>query len=448
MSIMRSSARLGTALFIAVALGGWGWKGGCDGDSRVAIPSLSVDRASGVLADGEDSVTLTFAITDSLHASKVFANEPVRLLVTGTGNDVTPGSTLMTEGPQGRATFHLSSTVAETKTITVVEPGFEPDSDPSHHSNPVTVEFVPTDRPPHRLGFRFAPGTLTNSDPLPVVEVLFFNEQGRIFPSNAAVTLSLENGPFAPPADPGATPAKLTVAAVSGVARFEGGTFCAKTGVTSLIASVGSVQERVTVAVLGGEPKSLVFQDDAGNQITSLGEVQVATDFGFYVGAMDACVSSTHRFTGTAHFSSTDPSASLPPDREFILGHHRTSFVGRFNTVGDFALEVESPSVVGATASVHVVAGAASALTLSALPDPVVAGDALDLTVGVVDAKGYPASPPAGEATFESTDPSATLPPAGFTGSCTGCVVFRTPGAQTLTARWGTLTGSTATHVQ
>ncbi len=137
-------------------------------------------------------------------------------------------------------------------------------------------------------------------------------------------------------------------------------------------------------------------------------------------------------YTGTVHFSSTDPNAALPDDYTFTANDHGVhTFAGLvLQTAGIryvIAADTADPRIDGVSPGVRVVAATADhfAITTSSA-DPDVAGTPFDVTVTVQDVYGNTVTDYAGTVTFSSGDPyGASLPPDyTFQPSDQGTVIF------------------------
>jgi hypothetical protein len=143
-------------------------------------------------------------------------------------------------------------------------------------------------------------------------------------------------------------------------------------------------------------------------------------------------------YTGTVHFLSTDPNATLPPDYTFTAADHGVhTFVGLIlQTAGIHfvtAYDTVDLRIDGISPGIRVLPAAADhlAVTTSAA-DPQVAGTPFDVSVTVQDAYGNTVPGYIGTVTFSSGDPyGATLPDDyTFTPGDQGTVTF--PGGATL----------------
>ena len=141
-------------------------------------------------------------------------------------------------------------------------------------------------------------------------------------------------------------------------------------------------------------------------------------------------------FSGTIHFSSTDPQAQLPPDTTLTGGVG--VFATTLKTTGTqtfSATEQGNTAVIGTSNSIVVTAVAASHFAIAA-PANAVAGVATTVTVTAIDPYGNTAPSYAGAIHFSSSDTAATLPPESTLSSGIGAfsATFATAGNQTLTA--------------
>jgi hypothetical protein len=119
-------------------------------------------------------------------------------------------------------------------------------------------------------------------------------------------------------------------------------------------------------------------------------------------------------YTGTVHFSSTDPQAELPPDYTFTAADNGThTFSTTLKSAGTQSLtatDVTIPRIAGSESGIAVSPAAAGAFILAA-PANVTAGASFSLTLTVQDAYGNVVTGYVGAVHFSSTDPQAGLPP-------------------------------------
>jgi VCBS repeat-containing protein len=168
-------------------------------------------------------------------------------------------------------------------------------------------------------------------------------------------------------------------------------------------------------------------------------------------------------YTGTVHFTSSDPQAVLPADT--TLSHGVGSFSTTLKTAGVQSVTATDTSapITGALANIRVIAAAAAGLTASALPSPTTAGIANSITVMLRDAFGNVATGYTGAVHFTSSDIQAGLPAdypftASDAGAHTFTVTLKTAGTQSITINdvansslsvkqaGITVTGAAATH--
>jgi hypothetical protein len=151
----------------------------------------------------------------------------------------------------------------------------------------------------------------------------------------------------------------------------------------------------------------------------------------------------TGYYTGTIHFTSSDPRAGLPADYTFTAadaGQH--TFQVALYTAGTQSLtatDTADGTYTGTQSGIAVRPAAFSAFRVSGFSSPVVAGTAGSFTVTAQDAYGNTLPDYAGTVTFSSTDPLAVLP-ADYTftaadgGVHTFSATLATAGPQALTA--------------
>jgi len=153
-------------------------------------------------------------------------------------------------------------------------------------------------------------------------------------------------------------------------------------------------------------------------------------------------------YVGTVHFSSSDPNATLPPDRAFLPADLGQTTVPGFvlKSSGSRSVSASDTLTPGLTGSqaVLVIGGAAVSLSATGFPSSVTAGVAGALTVTATDAYGNVAPSYAGTVAFSSTDPQAVLPQnttftATDAGSRTFPATLKTAGSQSISISDGVL---------
>jgi RHS repeat-associated protein len=158
-------------------------------------------------------------------------------------------------------------------------------------------------------------------------------------------------------------------------------------------------------------------------------------------------------YTGTVHFASSDPQASLPADYTFTSGDGGShTFTATLKTAGTQSLTATDSVVNGVTGTqsgIVVSAAPASSLSVSGFPSPTVAGATQSFTVSARDAFGNVATSYRGTLRFASSDRRAQLPvnyvfTSGDSGTHTFTATLKTAGSQSLTAtdtHSGSITG-------
>ncbi|HET6882496.1 MAG TPA: hypothetical protein VFI31_20180, partial [Pirellulales bacterium] len=148
-------------------------------------------------------------------------------------------------------------------------------------------------------------------------------------------------------------------------------------------------------------------------------------------------------YTGTVHFSSTDPQAALPANYTFTLADQGLHvFIPVLKTVGTQTLSVAdtiNPAFSSTQTGIAVVPGAAATWIVSGWPATGVAGAIQSLTLTAIDAFGNVATNYTGTVHFTSSDILAGTP-ANYTftpfdaGKHTFILSFGTAGLQSITA--------------
>jgi PKD repeat protein len=181
--------------------------------------------------------------------------------------------------------------------------------------------------------------------------------------------------------------------------------------------------------------------------------VTAGTAGSFTVTALDSSGHVDTGYTGTVHFTSSDPQATLPADYTFTgndQGVH--TFSATLKTAGTQSLTATdsvTTAINGGQTGITVAPGAATQLSVSA-PSGATAGQAFSITVTGQDAYGNTATGYTGTVHFTSSDSQATLPAdytftSGDQGVHTFSVTLVTAGSQTITATdtgTGSITGT------
>lgn len=184
-----------------------------------------------------------------------------------------------------------------------------------------------------------------------------------------------------------------------------------------------------------------------GNASVIAGDTLVVT-----VTALNRDGSTNTSYTGTVHFTSSDPSATLPADYTFVGGDNG---VKSFNIVFETAALSQTlivtdtviPYIDGAK-NVEVFPDALDHFTVSGFPDPYqISLGAENFTVTAYDQYNNVKTDYTGTVTFTSSDGAATLPApytflSGDLGSKTFSATLATPGEQSITATDGAVNAS------
>src|SRR5581483_4860598 len=164
----------------------------------------------------------------------------------------------------------------------------------------------------------------------------------------------------------------------------------------------------------------------------------------FTVTARDSFGNTASSYRGTVHFTSSDAYAVLPSNYRFTAtdsGVH--TFNGTLKTAGlqsITATDTVAAAINGSQTNITVVPAAASALTVSGFPSPIVAGTPGNFTVSAKDAFGNVATGYRGTVHFTSNDSKAVLPADyAFTVADNGIhsftAILKTVGTRSITAK-------------
>jgi hypothetical protein len=186
------------------------------------------------------------------------------------------------------------------------------------------------------------------------------------------------------------------------------------------------------------------FEVDPG--IDAQGSVIAGNEDLLTVTAKDINDHDVNGYTGTIHFTSSDPQAVLPADYTFVAGDHgRQVFHVTLRTAGRQTITVTDAQGIVGIGQLQIDPAAASQLTVSGFPSPATAGTAGTFTVtakdpyGNVAAGGNDSTNYTGTIHFTSSDRLAVLP-ADYTfaigdhGVHTVNATLNTTGLQSITA--------------
>jgi len=183
-------------------------------------------------------------------------------------------------------------------------------------------------------------------------------------------------------------------------------------------------------------PVSVTAGPAADFTVTTSGTGVAGSPTTVTVAAVDAFGNPTTSYSGTVHFTSTDPQAGLPADATLTNG--TGTFTATLKTAGTqtiTATDTVNSSITGTSNPVTVTGGAAAGFTLTS-SGTATAGSPTSITVTAVDAFGNPTTNYSGTVHFTSTDAQASLPANATLTNGTGSfsAVLKTAGTQTVTA--------------
>jgi hypothetical protein len=233
-------------------------------------------------------------------------------------------------------------------------------------------------------------------------------------------------------------PANYTfTAADAGVHTFAGGVTLVTAGNQSL-----SVVDTATVVVAGGGSSSAsVAVTPAPVSALVISGLPVTATRGaaqaFTVTSKDAYGNTATGYSGTVHFTSSDPLAVLPPDTALNAGTGTFQVVfGSLGTQSLFVADTYNSALMATQGGIAVNPAPAAHLVVTGFPSSSTAGLTGTFSVAAIDAYGYVATDYNGTVHFTSSDPLAVLPAnvtlANGTGSFSA--TLKTAGVESLTA--------------
>ncbi len=214
-------------------------------------------------------------------------------------------------------------------------------------------------------------------------------------------------------------------------------------GHASTALSVGPNPGTVTVVANAGPGVTVAFTETAKLRPAQSFEVggfpssvEVGERSSFDVAALDASGNVATSYSGTVHFTSTDPKAALPSDTTLTNGVGR--FFATLDTVGAQVITATDTqdSTFAGSQDVTVNCGPAAGLVVRGYPSPAAAGASESFTVTAVDVGGNRSDTYAGKVHFTSTDSKAALPADSTLteGQGTFQAAMGTVGTQSITA--------------
>jgi len=147
-------------------------------------------------------------------------------------------------------------------------------------------------------------------------------------------------------------------------------------------------------------------------------------------------------YTGTVHFTSSDPQAALPADYAFTAANAGVNtFTATLKTAGTQAIAATDTanSFLTGSGTTTVTSAAASGLTSGGFPSPTTAGSAANVTVTALDPYGNIATGYTGTVHLTSSDAKAVLPAdytftAADAGKHVVSATLKTAGTQSVSA--------------
>ncbi len=215
--------------------------------------------------------------------------------------------------------------------------------------------------------------------------------------------------------------------------------------VTLKTAGLQSVTATDTVSrgISGSAAVSVSPATAASLSLTAPAAATAGAAFDLTVTARDAFGNTATGYSGTVHFTSSDPQATLPPDFTFLpsnMGSKTFVAAVTLKTAGAQTLRAtDTRTGITGRATIGVAPAEAARYVLSA-PATVSQGDAFTLIATVEDGFGNIATGYRGTATFTSSDHRATLPADyAFTAADAGVhtfpgLILPTADSQTVTA--------------
>jgi hypothetical protein len=220
-----------------------------------------------------------------------------------------------------------------------------------------------------------------------------------------------------------------------------------KTAGTRILTATDTVKTTITGSV------STTVKAGAATHYTlsAPSSVMAGVAFSLTVKALDAFGNVATGYTGTVHFSSTDPAGVLPANSTLVSGVKTFSVTLKSAGTRTLTATDTVQSAIKGSVSTTVKAAAATHYSLSA-PASVTAGVAFSVTVTARDAFGNVATAYTGKVHFSSTDPLGLLPADStlVAGVKTFSVTLKSAGTRTLTAtdtKNGTIKGSVSLSV-
>ena len=194
--------------------------------------------------------------------------------------------------------------------------------------------------------------------------------------------------------------------------------------------------DTVTASIAGGSNPITVTAVATHFSVTAPASATTGIAFNFTLTALDASNNGVATYSGTVHFISTDPLASLPANSTLTNGVG--TFSATLKTLGAqtvTATDTVTASITGTSSAINVGSATATHFSLAA-PSGWNPGSAFNFTVKALDAANNVAPAYSGTVHFSSTDAQAALPADSTltNGAGTFSATLNTVGGQTITA--------------
>ena len=172
---------------------------------------------------------------------------------------------------------------------------------------------------------------------------------------------------------------------------------------TALAWGGGSLTQTGSGSAASGSDSPTVVQVPTHFTVSAPGTATAGSAFSLTVTALDAANNTDTGYTGTVHFTSTDPAAVLPANTTLTNGVGTLS--ATLDTSGSqtiTATDTVTSSITGTSSSIAVSAATATHFTVSA-PTTATAGSAFSVTVSALDQYGNSATGYRGTVHFSAT---------------------------------------------
>jgi hypothetical protein len=396
---------------------------GTSASFSVKVLASPSDHLSITIAPGPFVANQVFAVTVTLYDSGNNIATGYRGQIHFTSTDVQaflPHDYTFTIADQGSHSFSAACNVAGLQSITA--------GDTSNANLRSTVSFVIIPAAPRLLHVTGLSSTATAGQPMSIV-ISALDTFGNVVPTFADTVQFSSSDPRA------MLPSAYTYSAADqGTHQFSFTLYTAGTQTLTFGAP----------SVIGDQRSILVnIGSMAGIDVTAPSGAVAGVPLNVVVKATDAGGNVITNYTGTVHFTSTDPRAVLPADYTFFASDKGTKTFGGVElltagTSGFSVTDSADSSLTGSEGGIVVSPASASSFTVTSAPTEATAGVAANIMLTVKDLFGNVATGYRGTIHVSSTDSQAILPgnyafTAADGGVKTVAVTFGSVGSQTLT---------------